>query len=727
MIKDNGNSGFLNYILLIAAGLLGFMLINLIHTHYSFEAVILVTILFVLTAQLFLHQMRRKDLFRQLFYKEKETREHLEEYKTILYNIGEAVLTTDFEGKVNRMNTIAEKLTEWKAADAVGIKIETILKIAVGEDHAELCNLIGMIMQTDDNQIIPAGSMLVTLSGNRIPVTGSASKIKGETGEITGVIFILLDQTEEMIAHNLLKSRLSLLEYHHRSTNDILQKSIDEISKLTGSAIGFYHFVEKDQVNLSLQAWSTRTLNEFCIAEGKGMHYNLDKAGVWADCVRTGAPVIHNNYDTLPNKKGMPQGHAVLKRELVVPVKKDGLIVAIIGVGNKADDYNESDVAIVSFLGDVTWELVSRKIIENEIVISEESLARAEIISGTGNWKINIKTGDVSASEGARKIYGFHSQMVTYENIKSIPLAEYRSLLDEAMNNLVHRESPYDVEFEIIAPDTGERKCIHSLASYDSMNSVVFGVLQDITHRKKDEQTLRSLNNQLKELNATKDKLFSIIAHDLKSPFSGVIGLTEILCMNFGTFPPEKVKMYLEEILSTTKNSLIFLDNLLVWAKAQTGQMEFNPDALDLATMLNEVSGIFNSQLQLKKLTVAYSGCTGARIFADRNMFQAVLRNLFSNAIKFTPEKGHIELNFRSDNDAAILTLRDNGIGMSKDAMEKLFRERYLSSPGTNGEKGSGLGLLICREFVQRHGGELTVSSVQGKGTEFVFSLPYKK
>jgi PAS domain S-box-containing protein len=729
MIREHGNSGLINYILLIAAGLLGLLLISLIHTHYSFEAAILVTVLFVVIAQLFLHQLQKKDLFRKLFYKEKETREQLEEYKTILYNIGEAILTTNSEGKVNRMNIVAEKLTGWKASEAAGIKVETILKITFGEEHPESGNPMADILQNGINQIIPAGSFLITGNGKKVPIAGSASPIRNESGEITGGIFILIDQTEGIVARNIQKSRLSLLEYNHRSIEDILQKSIDEICNLTGSLIGFYHFVEKDQVNLSLEAWSTRTLEEYCHKDGKEIHCSIDKAGIWtdgiwADCLRTGEPVIHNFND---QKKCVPEGHGVLKRELVVPVKKEGMIVAILGVGNKSDEYNNSDIEIATFLADVTWELVSRKLAESAITISEGNLARAEIISGTGNWQIHLLTGEVIASEGARKIYGLDSGNIDYAKIKNIPLYEYRKFLDDSMKNLIERNIPYDVEFEIITSDKSERKFIHSLANFDSGNSVVFGVIQDITTRKRDEQTLKSLNNQLKDLNATKDKLFSIIAHDLKSPFSGIIGLTEILYENIEEYESEKIKMFLQEISSTTRNSLIFLENLLVWAKSQTGQLEFNPEELDLETILNEVSGIFTSQLQIKKISVSNSGCSMASIYADRNMVQTVLRNLFSNAIKFTPENGHVEILFRSDDKNAFITFRDNGIGMSKGTKEKLFRERnYNISAGTNGETGSGLGLLICYEFVVRHGGGITVNSEQGKGSEFCFSLPHR-
>jgi PAS domain S-box-containing protein len=161
------------------------------------------------------------------------------------------------------------------------------------------------------------------------------------------------------------RTRLDLIEYAAVHTLDeFLSKALDEIGMFVESPIGFYHFVDSDQKTLSLQQWSTRTLNEFCRAEGKGTHYSVEQAGVWVDCLRRKKPVIHNDYDSLTHKKGMPEGHARVVRELVVPVIREGKVVAIMGLGNKPVDYTEEDAETVAFLADVTWEIVERKRVE---------------------------------------------------------------------------------------------------------------------------------------------------------------------------------------------------------------------------------------------------------------------------------------------------------------------------------------------------------------------------
>jgi len=164
------------------------------------------------------------------------------------------------------------------------------------------------------------------------------------------------------LSQSFIEIRLSLIEYAMTHTlAELLTQSLDEVGAFVDSPIGFYHFVEPDQKTLALQQWSTRTLKEFCRAAGKGTHYNIDQAGVWVDCLRQKKAVIHNDYSSLPHKKGLPEGHAEVVRELVVPVIRKDKVVAILGVGNKPIDYTQQDVEVVSYLADVTWEIVKQK------------------------------------------------------------------------------------------------------------------------------------------------------------------------------------------------------------------------------------------------------------------------------------------------------------------------------------------------------------------------------
>ena len=180
------------------------------------------------------------------------------------------------------------------------------------------------------------------------------------------------DRTEAYYAQAILAARTRIGDLAATATLEaILRATLDEAELLTGSCIGFYHFMDPDQETLTLQAWSTRTGRDFCRAEGHGLHYPVSQAGVWVDAVRQGVPVIHNDYPSLPHRKGLPEGHAQVLRELVVPVLRGGRIVALLGVGNKPDPYGPRDVETVQQFADLAWEVAEKKRTEQELLGSE--------------------------------------------------------------------------------------------------------------------------------------------------------------------------------------------------------------------------------------------------------------------------------------------------------------------------------------------------------------------
>jgi PAS domain S-box-containing protein len=196
-----------------------------------------------------------------------------------------------------------------------------------------------------------------------------------DAGKVTGLVGFSRKVTKQTQAHKIQAAQLRLIKYAaHHTVTGFLQKFLDEAEILTDSKIGFYHFLEDDQNTLSLQAWSTNTLLNMCQASGSGLHYPVSEAGVWVDCIHDRKPVIHNHYESLPHKKGLPEGHTPVIRELVVPVFRKEKIVAILGVGNKRTDYNEDDVETIQQLADLAWETVTHKRSEEEIRKLNETL-----------------------------------------------------------------------------------------------------------------------------------------------------------------------------------------------------------------------------------------------------------------------------------------------------------------------------------------------------------------
>ena len=255
---------------------------------------------------------------------------------------------------------------------------------------------------------------------------------------------------------------------------------------------------------------------------------------------------------------------------------------------------------------------------------------------------------------------------------------------------------------------------------YDLDNTFLgyIGSCYDITENKNNELSLI-------ELNATKDKFFSIIAHDLRSPFTSIIGFSEYLVEQVKENDYEKVAEFADIILQSSNSAMALLSNLMVWSQLQSGRMVFNPESFDIATLIREVTLLLKGLSEQKSIIIENILPTHAFVLADKEMISTILRNLISNALKFTQTGGRISISTVSKNKELIVTVSDNGVGISKDRIDKLFNMVESSStPGTQKEKGTGLGLILCKEFIEKNKGKIWVESEVGIGSSFCFSLP---
>jgi ligand-binding sensor domain-containing protein/signal transduction histidine kinase len=229
----------------------------------------------------------------------------------------------------------------------------------------------------------------------------------------------------------------------------------------------------------------------------------------------------------------------------------------------------------------------------------------------------------------------------------------------------------------------------------------------------------------LQNLNVMKDKLFSIIAHDLKSPFQGILGLTDMMSKTYDEMGDAERKSYLEIIHNASENFYNLLENLLHWSRTQLNHVSFNPVNTDIKNIINKNRILFEEQYSHKNIHVEEIYSSDTIVFADINMTETVVRNLISNAVKFTPEGGSITIKVEDYGNMKLISVEDTGIGMTREILDSLFKiDRPVSRQGTSGEPGTGLGLLICHEFVRKNSGEIWVESTPGKGSTFFFTLP---
>jgi PAS domain S-box-containing protein len=261
----------------------------------------------------------------------------------------------------------------------------------------------------------------------------------------------------------------------------------------------------------------------------------------------------------------------------------------------------------------------------------------------------------------------------------------------------------------------------------DKENNIthIIGIIRDISESKETTEALIKNQVALKELNATKDKLFSIISHDLRNSFNAILGLSNLLTSSFSEYTTEEIKEFIEAINSTSNSTYTLLENLLEWAKSQQNKITFKPEKTDLLAIANECLLIFENQVQLKGIVIKNNLPEGLFLKADKEMMKTILRNLISNAIKFTNKGSFIEIKADIRKTMAEIAVSDSGVGMTKETKQSLFKiVNSKSIDGTAGEKGTGLGLILCKEFVEMHGGEIWVESEPGKGSSFMFKIP---
>jgi len=248
---------------------------------------------------------------------------------------------------------------------------------------------------------------------------------------------------------------------------------------------------------------------------------------------------------------------------------------------------------------------------------------------------------------------------------------------------------------------------------------------RDITIQKNTLRSLQESEEQLRELNATKDKFFSIIAHDLKSPFNGILGFSNILADQIKQKDYQNIEEYAEIIQYSSQKAIDLLMNLVDWSRSQSGRMDFNPHVTDVSALIHEVFDLLKISALHKSILLTKKIEPSIMASVDKEMISSALRNLITNAIKFTNPGGTVEIKAEKIGQELKITVDDNGIGMDENELAKLFRiDQSYSRPGTQNEQGTGLGLILCKEFIGIHKGSIWAESEAGQGSRFCFTIP---
>jgi signal transduction histidine kinase len=264
------------------------------------------------------------------------------------------------------------------------------------------------------------------------------------------------------------------------------------------------------------------------------------------------------------------------------------------------------------------------------------------------------------------------------------------------------------------------------LKLYKQTNDALLQQTKELQSARKE---LETANTELHQINKTKDKFFSIIAHDLKSPFNSMLGISNLLNKNYNQLENTERKEYIEIIDVNIQNTYKLLENLLVWSNSQRGSIKFNPEEENLYLLSKEIINLMQLAAESKSIKLINEIPQELFIYADKYMLSTIIRNLLSNAVKFTNRNGKVIIKAKKDNFGTIeISVIDNGVGISGETQSQIFDvSQTKSTNGTANEVGSGLGLFLCKDFVEKHGGTISVESKVDEGSKFIFSIPPKE
>lgn len=376
----------------------------------------------------------------------------------------------------------------------------------------------------------------------------------------------------------------------------------------------------------------------------------------------------------------------------------------------------------------------------NEHIQIEELLKESEIrfkslLDSAVGWEywITEKGAIKYCSPSCKKITGYSPEDFIKQKIKFLDIIhpEDKKMFKQHRQRAIEFDTDLSAEFRIIDKKGKEKIIFHTCQAVYNHNGKFVGRRvsnHDISKHKIKEKIIKKSEEKLKQLNEAKNQLFSIIAHDLKGPFLSILGFTEILTEEIRKIKDNDLLSITENINHSVKKVYELLENLLTWSRLQNNQIHFDPDLISLHKITSEIFDLYKAQAKEKNVSLINELDKTKTVFADYFMVDTIIRNLVNNSIKFAKQDGYVKISSQVSNSFEKICIEDNGIGMSPEDQEKLFSDFEVHSQTTfRKESGSGIGLLLCKEFTEKNNGEIEVFSELEVGSKFCFTLPLKE
>lgn len=619
---------------------------------------------------------------------EKEIKASEEKFRNIVINTQEYIFTFDTNGKLQYANPYFLQKFGYTEEDIKNIELYNL----VAEEYQNLFDFTkpdGIQLEKNSIEL-----ELVKRDSSRVYVFGNITTIKELDGSV---------------------------KYCNAVFNDISEKKETEKNLLLIKSV-----FEASNDGIAIQYKRKYVLVNDRFVEMFGYDNNNEIIG--KDPLDFVAP---EDYVKIANQITANENQISDKKKIeFTGVKKDGTKFL---VEKTASTYKTKDgVYIVSTLRDITKDREILRTLEQSETRFRNILENIDDCLWS-SAKVGKKFEEVFYSRAIQKITGFPPELFLADSrfwIKIIHPDDAEKVISELRKFYKdERKGNFEIEYRIIN-NLGSTVWIRNkiFVLRDNYGSIekIFGLVSDITLRKRAEDNLKKSTEELKIINSTKDKFISIISHDLRTPFSSILGFTDVL-LNEEDLTVTKQKQYISMIQESARNMLSLVNSLLDWTRIQTGRINFAPKRTNAIEIVNKAVNMLSGAAFQKNINLAVRIFDDFYIHADENLLLQVFTNLISNAIKFTKIGGTISINAKPHSRSRFIqfSVKDNGVGIRSEDLSKLFKiDAKFSTLGTSGERGSGLGLTLVKEIINKHGGEITVESEFGKGSEFIFTIP---
>ena len=688
--------------------------------------------------------LRRQELVAMVEQRARQLRENEVLTISTLQSIADGVLIFDREGRVLSANRAA--------LDITGLRAENIMRKELLKMREFVFAHEGAIFDPEMVSVIQEARVVTPHKGVRL-IEGTCAPARNEKSELTGYVMAFRDITGRAEAakaalqhRERLQSLVNILSENKASVQEFLDYALDEAVRITSSSIGYILFYDEEKKEFELNSWSKEVMKECEITE-KQTKYYLEKTGIWGDAVRERRHIMINDFDAPdPGKKGYPKGHVKINRFLTIPVFEGSRIVAVVGVANKKEPYDDTDILQLKLLMKSVWEISARKKAEMELKASLEKIAGLFSAAPIGMGVV-IDREFTEVNPYMEELTGYRrEELIGKKSIIVYPDEGHFEKAGEIKYQMMKESGRGSVETRWKRKDGVIIDIFLSSAwvdSDDTSKGAIFTAL-DITDRKAAENKLKQLVEELRKIDSMKSNFISMVSHELRTPLTSIKGFLSLLLRGAAGDLNERQRDFLETAAVNSERLLKLINDILDISKLESGNFEIKKEKWQAADAIRDVLKEVSILAEKKEILLVENTAAGAEVFADRFRVTQVLANLVMNSLKFSPEKttiyvtmsqpGYTVIKDRAEKAGidvkpgqyAFFSVKDEGRGIEKEHISRLFDRFFQIQEGDSKVyKGVGLGLYICRQIVEKHCGYIWAESEGDKtGAEFVFLIP---